>query len=147
MSKPSIILSEIKDLLEDDATLSEYVQGGVFIGIRESLIDYPCIILEPLRMLESDDTFPYQDLRFRVAVMLFTKIMDKDKQLVGDDSEKGILDFENDVKKVLSSDRRLDSNAIHSTFIETTYSFEEYPIRNCTIEIEVLFRQTSTTRV
>lgn len=146
MAKDETILEKLKEHLEDDTTLSEYVTGGVFIGDRENVVTFPCLMIEPINIIESDDTNPYQDLTMIVRITGLAKIQDKDLQIIGNDEVKGILNFLTDVKKALSADRRLDSNAKHMTFTEATFVKKEYPIRAFELIVEILYRQTATTR-
>lgn len=140
MSKPKDILNKLQTKLKDHGELSAYAKGGILKGIREGLINYPCVILEPLRIAEIDDTYPRQQLTLSVAVSGFFQTYDKDTQL------DELFDFENLVKKAISADRRLDETVTHIEFAETVYEFELFPVRNFTIEIHILFEQISTTR-
>jgi len=144
MSKPADILSQLKTILENSSDLS-YVKN-VFLGYREGIVQFPVIILEPVRIVESDGVYGRQDLRLSVAIIGFISVKNKDKQIVGDANYKGILDFENDVKKAISADRTLGGYAIHTTFIETRYEFVEYPVRGFAIDVEVRFRQDTKER-
>jgi len=144
MSKPADVLNQLKTILENSSDLS-YVKN-VFLGYREGITQFPVIILEPMRIVESDDIYGRQELRFSVAIIGFISVKDKERQIVGDANYKGILDFENDIKKAISADRTLGGYAIHTTFIETRYEFVEYPVRGLAIDIEVRFRQDTEAR-
>lgn len=148
MAKPEDIITQIKTILEDDTTLSDYVKGGVMLGVRDSIVVYPCIIIEPLGSEESDDTYPTQRITYRFAIHCFLKTLNKDKQIVGDDKEKGIINFENDVKKALSSDKYLNSLVISSRVTGVRHDEEMplFPIRNFVIEFETFYQQNATTR-
>lgn len=144
MSKPADVLSQLKTQLENSTDLS-YVKN-IFLGYREGITQFPVIILEPMRIVESDDVYGRQELRFSIAVIGFIAVKDKERQIVGDSNYKGILDFENDIKKAISADRTLNGLAIHTSFIETRYEFVEYPVRGFAIDIEVRLRQDTEDR-
>jgi len=146
MSKPADVLNQIKTQLANYSGLSYVNDESIFLGVRESITIFPCIIIEPISISEQDNAYPNERLTMRVAVMGYINCTDKDKQIVGNSNDKGILDVENDVKLALDSDRTLGGNAIHLDIAETTYQFVEYPIRSFAINIDVLFQQTKGTR-
>lgn len=144
MSKPSTILSTLKTQLEGSSDLS-YVKE-VFIGARENILNYPCIIIEPLGIDESDDIHAQQELVLRVGIFGYINVMTKSKQIVGDANTKGITDFLNDTAKAICSDRTISSNALWTRIITTHFDFVEYPARNFAMEIHIAYRQSSTGR-
>ena len=146
MSKPATIMDNLKTLLEDSSDLSYVRDNNILLGYREGLVRYPMIILEPQEIVEEDTTHNRQHLTFTIAVMGFIKVSDKEKQIVGSGTTKGILDMLNDVKKAISSDRTIDSSAIWTKIVKTNFDIEAYPVRSFTIEIEVEYRQNSTNR-
>lgn len=146
MSKPSEILTQIKTQLQNSSDLSYVNNYEILLGVRSNMVNYPCIIIEPLGLLELDYVYLKQKLHFKIAVVGFIKVTNVDKQIVGDTTDKGILDLENDVKKALSSDITLGGYAIKLEIKETAYDFVEFPVRSFSLSIDVMFEQTSTVR-
>jgi len=138
------VISVLKILLEGASELS-YVKE-VLLGVREKMTLFPCLIIEPLSLTESDDTYARQVLTMCVSVIGYIHCTNKDKQIAGDADTKGILDFENDLKKALDSNRTLSGAAIDTRITETVYEFAEYPLRSFALRLEVIFRQIAGTR-
>ena len=116
------------------------------LGIREGIATYPVIIIEPNRLVESTEVYGQQDLHVELEVKGILDCKDKEKQIVGDANTKGIMDFENDVKLALDSDRQIGGIAIDSKIIETNYDYSAYPLRAFSIKIDAWFRQTESIR-
>lgn len=140
MATMKTIKDEIKSVLTSNKPLNDFIKGSVFDGVREKIIDYPCIIIEPMQKSESDETYNTQHIRGVFSIIGYVKSMSPKKQL--DD----VFDFENKVLVALGSDRYLNGNAEIVRITETLYDFELYPVRNFSIQVEVEFRQNSSTR-
>lgn len=145
MSTPAEILDAVGDALQNDATLAGYVKN-FFIGKRAQIVLFPVIAVQQISLSEKDLTFGTQDLRMSAGVYALIKVDNKDLQSVGDGTTKGILDVENDIKKALSADRTLGGKAIFTRISTTTYDESEYPVKGLAIELEIQFRQGTTTR-
>lgn len=146
MSKPTEIISKLQDQLQASADLSYVNDNNILLGTRDNITQFPCIVLEPLGIREIDSTYPKQKLFMTVAVVGFINVMNKDKQIVGDTTDKGVMDLENDIKKAISSDITLDGYAISAKPISSAYEFVEYPVRSVAINVEILFEQVATER-
>ena len=137
-------MKEIKNALKENLLayfpLKEFIRSNIFDGLREGIIDFPCIVVEPLVKDEEDDTYAHQRISAKFGIMGFIKTMNKDSQL--DD----IFDFENMVLTALGQDRRLGEKAEFVKVIQTSYESELWPIRNFSIQIEIEFRQNSVIR-
>ncbi len=140
MATLKTIKDELKALLLADATLNKYIKGVIFDGVREKIVDFPCLVIEPLSRDEVDDTYPTQRITGRFAVSGFTKSMNPDEQL------DVVFDFENMVLIALGGDRRLGENAEIVRIVQTVYDFELYPVRNFTIQVDIQYRQNSILR-
>lgn len=140
MSLLKTIKNEIKETLLANKTLKDYINNTIYDGVRENLVDYPCLIIEPLSRDEVDDTYNTQRIVARFALTGFLKVLNPDEQL------DEVFDFENKVLTALGDDRRLDETAEIVRITQTVYDFELYPVRNFTIQIEVEYRQNSSTR-
>jgi hypothetical protein len=146
MSTSAEILDALKTQLEDDATLSAYVKN-IYLGARENMTSFPLIFIEPVNTLETEERYGVQTVKLRAQIIGYIETMNKDMQIYGDAAHKGILDFENDIKKAIDYDRTLDGHAIHSSFVkESTYDIIAYPLRAVGIEIEILFEQLTNVR-
>lgn len=143
---PSDALDALRDTLVADTTLSAYVKA-VFLGVRDRISVFPSIVLEPLTILESNESFERNDCRMSVAIIGYTQEMDATKQIVGDVTHKGILEFANDIKKAVCADPTLGGKTMDVVCPETHFEFVNYPIRSVTVGVELLFRQNSKTRV
>lgn len=148
MSKPADILSALQDQLKNSADLSYINDECIFLGARESLSQYPCIVIEPLpNSVEiNNDMNIYVDIRYFVAVIAYNKVMESNKQIVGDSNVKGIADIENDLKKAISSDGTLGGVAVETIIHTSDLDFQEWPVRSVALEVEIFFRQNRTTR-
>lgn len=141
------ILAKIQDVLQDSAFLSYVTDGNIFLGFREGISIFPCLIIEPISNKMAEESYPYEDLSLMINVTGYIQTFNKDKQLAGDANTKGVLDFENDVKKALSADYTLGlSDVVDTRLVSTAYDFEQYPVRGFSINVEVLFKQDRTTR-
>jgi len=146
MSTPANVLSALQTQLKNSTDLSYINDNNILLGVREGIIQYPTIVIEPLRSEESDETHNYQDIWYYIAVVCYIKTVSKDKQIVGSGTIKGIADVENDIKKAISSDRTLNAKSIWLEILTATSDFREYPVRSLTIEMRALFRQNSESR-
>jgi len=149
MASTDTIIAQIKTQLQNSSALSYVDDNLIFLGARDTINQFPAIVLEPLRVDESSERDVYQsvDLRIFFAVIGYVNIPDPSYQMVGDGSSiKGILDVENDIKKAISGDRTLGGNAIYTWIRTSTFDLDQFPVRSVGIEIEVLTRQTDTTR-
>jgi len=146
MSKPVDIINQLLTQLQDSSALSYVQDANILKGARESITLFPCIVLEPIRITEKDYVYEKQRLVMNIAVVGFTKVLNKDDQITGSGDDRGIMTLENDVKKAISSDITLGGYAIDTNIKETVYELIEYPIRGFSINIEVLFEQDAVNR-
>lgn len=145
MAKEATVLNALKTQLTNDATLGSYVKN-IFLGVRKTVPSFPFIVIEPQELQETDDVYSRQDLRFRVQVVGFIECLDPEKQIVGDSSNKGIIDLMLDVKKAISSDRTIGGTAIHAYIQNERFEYVEYPVRSVVLTVELFFRQESVAR-
>jgi hypothetical protein len=148
MSNTATILGKVQTQLRNSSYLSYVDNNFIFLGVRDNITNFPCIVIEPDSNDESDLIYGKQSMVFRVIVTAHIQVFDKDKQLQGDTVNKGILDLENDIKKAISADRTLGitGSYVFARITATTYEFVEYPIRSVAILLEIEFRQNTTTR-
>jgi len=146
--KLETIWNKIKTILEGDAILSPYIKI-VYSGTRESIPvnNFPCIILEPTNAPEEPVTMPHKtEINFTVTIWGYIKIFDVDKQIVGDETTKGILDLNFDIKKALGAHIDLDGECLYFSFPNTRFDFDSYPFRGVGIDMKITLRQNFVTR-
>jgi hypothetical protein len=144
--KPSLILNAIQDQLQASTNLSYVSDSNILLGVRERIPLFPCILIEPINLDETEFAYTKQRLTLSIAIMGYIQVTDMDKQFVGDANIKGILDIENDIKLALDSDRTLAGNAMHVIIRNSVYDFVNYPVRSVTINVDILLEQTKATR-
>jgi hypothetical protein len=139
------VLTAFRDLLKNDETLCAYVKN-VFFGVRDGIPEFPCLIIEPSELIETDDIYGRQELRFKILVVGFLEGQDPDMQIVGDSARPGIVDFLLDVKKAISADRTLGGKVIQTYIQGARFEYVEYPLRSFNLSVELFYRQDTTTR-
>jgi hypothetical protein len=98
------ILKKLRDILEEATELS-YIKK-VFVGNREEIYGdlYPCIMLEtPADRMSSVIEGNVQENAFVIQIYPCLLTRDREKALIGDTTEKGIMDVINDIKTVIYS--------------------------------------------
>lgn len=147
MSTPAQITTAVISQLQASSSLSYINDLAILNGARDDINIYPTLILEPSYDDEQDtDTNTKVTLRSGFVLMAYTRVNEISKQIVGDSVSKGVKDILNDIKKAISADRTLGGVAIDVKFGRATYDFDEFPARMVALELEVLFRQTESTR-
>lgn len=144
--KPADVLNALKEQLQDATGLSYIHDERVFLGVRERITIFPSILIEPSQIVEEDYAYPTERLKMTVAIYGYVEVHDPEKQFVGDDNVKGILDLENDIKLALDSDRTLGGEAMHLDIRNSVYEFVNYPVRSVTINVDILFQQVRGSR-
>ena len=142
------IWNKIKTILEGDDVLSTYIKL-VYPGTRDNIPvnNFPCIILEPTNAPEEPVTMPHNtEINFIVTIWAYVKIFDVDKQIVGDDTTKGVLDVNFDIKKALGAHIDLDGECLYFSFPNTRFVFDSYPFRGVGIDMKITLRQNFVTR-
>jgi hypothetical protein len=138
MSTPAEVITQLKSQLAGHAGLS-YVKR-VLLGLRNDITQFPSIVIEPVDDREVEERYPTQTLYFTIMINGCISVTDKDKQIIGDETTKGILDLENDIKLGIDLDRTLGGKCIHCKTIGSKY-FSNYPYREVGITLEVEFDQ------
>jgi hypothetical protein len=144
---PSAVWTGIKTALENDSTLDDYIVQ-VLDGQREidSITSYPTIVLDYAGSQEVDDTYGRQRITMSVTINIVINVFNKDKQIVGDTTNKGVLDIINDVKNAIDADRTLGGAAIHTQILSDSLSTQNFPVRVLTLNCNILFEQDEGTR-
>lgn len=148
---PAAILTQIQTVLKAAAvtsgTLSYVNPAHIYLGIRTNIPEYPVIVIEPGPNKKLRDEYPDELWTMRVTIAAGIKIFNADLQIVGSATVKGMADFENDIKKVLSQDHTLSGTAINVTISDAmSDNGVDWPIRAFLINIDVQYRQNRLTR-
>ena len=141
--KLETIWDKIKSILEADIELKKYIKI-VYSGTRDNIPVnmFPCIILEPISAPEEAVTMPHNtEINFTITIFGYIKIFDTDKQIVGDDITKGILDLNFDIKKALGGHIDLDNECLYFSFPNTRFDFNSFPFRGVEIDMNIVLRQ------
>jgi len=142
------IFNKIKSILEVDTVLETYIKI-VYAGTRDNIPVnlFPCIILEPISAPEESVTIPHNtEINFTLTIFGYIKIFNVDKQIVGDATNKGILDLNFDIKKALGGHIDLDNECLYFSFPNTRFDFSSYPFRGVEIDMQITLRQSFVTR-
>jgi len=146
--KVETIFNKVQSILEDDLVLKEYIKK-VYAGTRADIptSNFPCILLEPTNAPERDATMPHGiEIDLGITIFAYIKVMDIDKQIVGDATTKGILDVNYDIKKALGAYVDLDDTCLTYTLPDTRFTFENYPFRGVEIDMDIMLKQNLVTR-
>ena len=146
--KVETIFNKVQSILEDDLVLKEYIKK-VYAGTRADIptSNFPCILLEPTNAPERDATMPHGiEIDLGITIFAYIKVMDIDKQIVGDATTKGILDVNYDIKKALGAYVDLDGECLTYNFPNTRFEFENYPFRGVEIDMGIILKQNFVTR-
>ena len=148
MSTPNDILLQVQTQLKASTDLSYVDDTKIFLGVRVNVDDYPYICIEPVSMSDiSGAVTGKQYLKMKIAI-LGVILMDTGTtdEVLADASLNSILKLENDIKKALDADQTLNQKVYLTNYIQSIYDFSSYPVRGVQIEIEVQFKQITTTR-
>lgn len=134
------VLDALYSQLKDDSNLSSVKQ--FLIGAKKKITMFPSIMLEWFGSEESGEIYTKQEItsHFIVTGLLHSNV--KSNQ-VGD-----MLTLKNNILKAISSDRTLGlGNKTWATVVRSTSdNYDFFPIRAAVIEVDVYFRQGSTSR-
>lgn len=146
MSLPSDVFRALTALLQESDDLSYIKQ--VLEGQREldSITEYPSIIVDYIASDENDDTYSHQRITMTVSINVIVKVFDKDKQIIGTTTEKGILDIINDIKNVIDTDRTLGGQALHTQITSDSITTDNFPVRVLSLTCNILYEQTEGNR-
>lgn len=138
---------ELKTILSTDTDLS-YVKK-VYEGWRETTVQdaFPCIYLEPSNATEEPYAVPMRHrINFDVRIIAEIFCHDYDKQIIGDENIKGIIDIANDIKSVLWKYPQINGKCQKFNISNTSYEFRNFPFRHCEITVRFEMITTGATR-
>ena len=107
MSNNIEIINQLKTILEEASDLS-FVKR-VFIGARSNVVEVPAISIIPESETEEVNTLPVIRKALNIKLYGINRIMEEDKVFISNtsDSNIGIFNFANIVKKVLDNNNTL----------------------------------------
>jgi len=148
MAKTEDIWNEVLSIL-NTAKLSgslTYVKE-ISAGVRSDIPLFPAIILEPARLGEVNHTVPrFIRATFEITITGWIEVYSPDKQIIGEENDKGILDLERDIKNELEKYPDLNGKCQKFSFPTTSYSFEMYPYRSVEITMAIEYISEATNR-
>lgn len=136
MSKERDIILGIRDLLRQNIN---YVKD-VFVGVRESITNFPCLAIEVNRIREEENICGKVELFTDLFIYGFVRESDKDELLIGSGGRKGIVDLLEDVKNALDVDRTIGGEVIHLSIGEARFGVVDYPVRGFELDVSVRYR-------
>ena len=142
------IYNKVVSILENDSTNLSYI-NKVYKGYRDNIPEsmFPCIMVEVVNAPEDGNTMPNDVMvQFGITIYGVIKVLDKDKQIVGDASIKGILDLNKDIKKSLGAYITLDGECITYSLPDTRFDFSSYPFRSVEIDMQIMLSQSFVNR-
>lgn len=142
------IWNQLKWTLEQNPTLKGYVKY-VFEGRRFDIdsSNFPCIMLDPVTNNEIiREMNNVKEVAMSVDVYAFSSVSHNDfaKTIVGDQSYKGILNIENDIRGVLMASNTLGNIVIDIVAGESVFDqidLEKYPVRGILMPIRIKYMQ------
>ena len=138
------LYNQLITTLEGNSALKKYVKY-VYRGVRENIGDnaMPCLIIEPKQDGEFvEELNTYAKVYFSVDIVGYTfNASEPERQIVGDDNYKGIVDFAQDLRACLQSSNTLGDRCIDIRFEPTQFDFSEYPVRGFKLPIKILYQQ------
>ena len=149
----SKVFIQLTKTLENNPNLKGYIkyvyQGRRFDFEPDSL---PCIMLEPSDTNEIlREVSTYKEVSMTIDIYSFSNANYADGRttIVGDQSYKGILDIENDIRAVLQSSNTLGTvdgtqTAIDMIVGQTFFDqldINEYPVRGLLMPVRIKYRQ------
>ena len=113
MSNNIEIINQLKTILEEASDLS-FVKR-VFIGARSNVVEVPAISIIPESETEEVNTLPVIRKALNIKLYGINRIMEEDKVFISNtsDSNIGIFNFANIVKKVLDNNNTLANKVIN----------------------------------
>src|SRR3990167_16236 len=144
------IWNQLVTTLQENVNLAKYVKY-VYEGRRYDMEPdaLPCIMLEPVSNAETQrDMNQIKDLYFNVDIYAFSNANYHQfpKTIVCGQTNKGILDIENDIRGCLVSSNTLGDKVIDIRLEPSLFDLidtDKYPVRGMRIPIKILYRQNN----
>lgn len=138
------VYNQLCTTLKNNPTLKKYIKF-VYKGLRNNMpVDnLPCIIIEPTQNNDvSLDMNQYKNIWMYIDVIAYSYCQtDSDKNIVGDQVYKGILDMEQDIKACLQSSNTLGDTVIDTQFDPSVFNYSNFPTRAVVVPVKILYRQ------
>ncbi len=139
------IIKKLRDVLVDNSGLS-YIKR-VFVGDRQQIYgdSYPCIILEtPADRMTSVIEGNVQENGFVIQIIPAILIRDREKALIGDATNKGIMDVIADIKSALKPKYpTLDRTCLYFNLtVPDIADFPDMTGKYAVMEMNVVYRES-----
>lgn len=139
------IINKVKTILENNTTLKAYIKA-VFLGDREKIYGdvFPCIVIDaPNDRMSSQTKGNLRDNTLTVNIIPATLIRDREKALIGDATNRGIMDIITDIKKALNTYYpSLDKTCLYfSLSVEQIGDFPDFTGKFATIGMSISYRE------
>lgn len=145
---PNGITAALIAQLKSSTFLSFVDDSFIYEGVREGVVNFPCIVIESDGDSVVDYKYPYEVIKQRFKVAGFVSQYNKDHQLTDDGVKKGLLTLKNAIKAAITSKETLGLADVYETKIPSSQDDNtNYPIRGFTMIVEVMYRQNRETRV
>lgn len=145
---PNDITVALVAQLKSSSALNFVNDANIFEGVREGIINFPCIVIESDGDMVADYAYPHEKIIQKYRIGGFVNRYNKDHQLTDDDSLKGLLTLKNAIKLAITSNATLGLEDVYDTKCPASADDNtNYPIRGFTLMVEVLYRQNRATRV
>ena len=137
--------SLIATLGTPDLKYIKYIYQGY--RVVEDANSLPCIMLEPTQNGQPERRVNnVDDQYFNVDLYAFSSRSDHnfEKAIVGDNSYKGVLDVEQDIRAVLKSSNSLGGDVIDVRIQPTVFDVldtTKHPVRGFVMPLQILYRQ------
>jgi hypothetical protein len=139
---PESIFNKVQDILQDSSYLAEIVDGNIFLGARESISMFPCIVIESNGDRLLDESFQNEGRVLGVNIIFYMRDYNKETQIT---EEWRIANL---IRKAISADITLGLADVYDTrFLSEVTDLNQYPIRGHAINIEIHYKQNRLTRV
>lgn len=141
MSKASDIITALIDQLKASEDVQAIGVQAYFVGMRERIASFPCIILDVVSVTETDtDGMNIIDQDLQLVLIAYKKVQNADAQ-IGE-----MFDFTNAIKKCIDADPTIGGRVITTTTPEEHHDFTSFPVRGFALSIMVKNRQARAVR-
>jgi hypothetical protein len=144
---PALIVTAISNILKNSSDLSYIDDNNILLGYRTNIVVFPCLLIEPIGDRIIAESYPNEQRILSLNITGYVQVFDKDKQIVGDTTTKGVVDIDNDIRKVISADITLGLEGVYDTqIVSIVHDFEQFPVRGFGMSIDIHYKQNRLTR-
>jgi hypothetical protein len=142
MARAKDIVTAIIAQLKSSATLSYIPDTQILEGIRFNVVKFPTICVETTGRRVAEHTYAFNKIKLGVKIFCLVNITDKDHQITGTDTIKGIADMEDDIIKAIDANETFGISDVYYCHPDTIVEdITLYPLRGFSITLDLLYRQ------